>query len=76
MDTRIVFISSYDKMEYVRAAMKLGAMDYIFKPVQLGELYAALRHVLADYHGQRTRREKVEQTFSTLRHALRESAPT
>lgn len=75
LDTRIVFISSYDKMEYVRSAMKLGAMDYIFKPIQMQELLEALHRVLTHYQGHKKQKEKVEMTFSTLRHAIRESSP-
>ena len=37
-----VVVSSYDEFEYARESMKLGAWDYIVKPVDQGQLNEAL----------------------------------
>lgn len=42
--SRIVFLSAYDDFAYVQRALKLGAVDYLLKPVRP----AALRDLLRD----------------------------
>lgn len=36
--TQVIFISGYDDYSYVRNAMKLGAVDYLLKPIKQEEL--------------------------------------
>ncbi|MFD0714300.1 response regulator [Paenibacillus sp. GCM10027626] len=42
-----VFISAYDDFGYAQEAIKLGAFDYILKPVKKAELIATLQRVAA-----------------------------
>ncbi len=42
---KVVFISGYQDMEYLKSAFKLEAIDYIFKPVDIDELDAVLTKV-------------------------------
>lgn len=44
---KVVFISGYQDMEYIKGAFKVSAVDYIFKPVDLEELDAVLKRVAA-----------------------------
>lgn len=37
-DACVIFVSGYDNYEFVRTAMKLGAMDYLLKPLKQEEL--------------------------------------
>lgn len=39
----VIFVSGYDNYEFVRSAMKLGALDYLLKPVKQEELNQLLR---------------------------------
>jgi two-component system response regulator YesN len=40
--SRIIFISAYSDIEYFKRAFKVNAADYIFKPVNMKELYSVL----------------------------------
>ncbi|SHO51506.1 response regulator transcription factor [Anaerocolumna xylanovorans] len=42
-DACVIFVSGYDNYEFVRSAMKLGALDYLLKPVKQEELNQLLR---------------------------------
>lgn len=45
-DTKIIFISGHDDVEYLKSALKLDAMDYIFKPINFRELGTVIEKVL------------------------------
>lgn len=44
-DTAFIVASGYDQYEYMRAALKLGVVDYILKPIKFDELHKILEHV-------------------------------
>lgn len=41
-NAKYVIVSSYDNFEYLRQAMKVGAYDYILKPVRIEEINQVL----------------------------------
>lgn len=41
--TRIIFISAYSNFEYCRQALKMGASDYVLKPIQMKEFLEVIR---------------------------------
>lgn len=41
-DMQVLFLSGYSDTEYLKNAIKLEAVDYIFKPFELSELIAAI----------------------------------
>lgn len=43
ISTKVVFLSGYPNFEYAQEALKLGAVDYLLKPVDQGQLEAALK---------------------------------
>lgn len=45
IDSSVVFASSYDKFEYARQGLILGAFDYILKPVKENQLEDVLNRV-------------------------------
>lgn len=45
-DLKTIFISGYDDVNYIRSALKMGAYDYILKPIDLSELTACLGRVI------------------------------
>lgn len=51
----LVFISGYDEFEYARRALKLGAEEYILKPVRLEEVEEALRRIAKQLEERRER---------------------
>lgn len=42
-DTQFIFISCFDKSEFLKSAINNGASSYIFKPINLIELTAAIK---------------------------------
>ena len=58
---RIVFLTAYDKFQYVVEAMRSGAKDYLLKPVQENELH----RILDVYIGKARDKESRPETFET-----------
>lgn len=67
IDAKIIFISGYDDLEYVRASLRLSALDYILKPVQPQKIYQVLDRVLkiVDAKRQETARMYRMEQFIT-----------
>ncbi len=47
-DTRIVFLTAYDEFAYAQAALKLGSVDYLLKPIRPAKLLEILRQLVDD----------------------------
>lgn len=43
----IIFLSAYQEMEYVKAAFKFAATDFLFKPIQTEEMDATIREAVS-----------------------------
>lgn len=56
----VIFVSGYDNYEFVRSAMKLGALDYLLKPVKQEELNQLLRKCI---HTLRERKDVTEENL-------------
>ncbi|WP_135549217.1 response regulator [Paenibacillus cymbidii] len=68
---KVIFISGYDDIEYLKQAMKFDAIDYIFKPVNLAELLQVVQKVV-----DLSKEEKGQQDILLQMSAkLRESMP-
>ncbi|MDR3085936.1 MAG: response regulator [Christensenellaceae bacterium] len=63
IETHFVFISSFDKAEYIRSALRLGAIDYIYKPIDFSELEGLVDRVIASH---RARQQELQQIRSYL----------
>lgn len=50
---KIIFLTSYADFSYAQQAVRLGAADYLLKPVDEQELAAAIRRVSSDKKGSR-----------------------
>ncbi|WP_168122528.1 response regulator [Paenibacillus sp. HB172176] len=50
---KIIFVSGHDDADYLKSALKVSAADYIFKPVNLQELTAVIRRVVAEMDNDR-----------------------
>ena len=42
---KVILLSAYSDFEYVRSALKLGAVDYLLKPFDLKELEKTISHI-------------------------------
>lgn len=59
--TKIVFISGHDNAEYLKSALKVHAVDYIFKPVSRKELGTVVERVVADLDAENEERQLVNR---------------
>lgn len=64
----VVMISGFDDFEFVRMAMRLGAADYMLKPVSRGELYLAYQEAM----GRLSRKGRTEDERSLPKALLEE----
>jgi two-component system, response regulator YesN len=70
-DVKIVFISGHDDADYLKSALRVSAVDYIFKPVNLTELRTVVERVVEEL-----RTEKSEQKLlQDMQLKLKESMP-
>lgn len=58
-DVLVIIISGYDDFSYIRSALKLGATDYLLKPIKPEELNAQLRHCTELLQARKETREEV-----------------
>lgn len=70
-DMEILFLSGYAEFEYARNALRLGAFDYLLKPLDLdtvGELLTRLSNRIAEKHMESERKifEKISDGDLTL----------
>lgn len=51
--TRIIILSAYDEFPYVQKALKLGAVDYLLKPLRPAKLLAILAQLCHEIRAER-----------------------
>lgn len=66
-DLKIVFISGYDDVGYVKSALTVAAYDYIFKPVDVSELERCFDRVVTQLNAERTSRSELERLVARSR---------
>ncbi|MCR4891817.1 MAG: response regulator [Lachnospiraceae bacterium] len=73
-DTVILFMSGYSDKEYLKAAIQLGAVNYVDKPIDPDELEAAIKKAIqqVDRKRQTARLEDISRsrTLNALAYAL------
>ncbi len=68
---KIVFVSGYEDTEYLRKALKMDAVDYILKSIDLDEFMETIMRVTAKMEQETTQ----ERTIAELEEKLIESIP-
>lgn len=69
-DIRIVFISGFDDLDYIKSALKLEAVDYILKPLQLDELEAVIAKIADRLRAEETRLAKLNELHMKLNQSI------
>lgn len=69
--TKIVFISGHNDVDYLRSALQIHAVDYIFKPVKMPELRNVVERVLQALKTE----EKERQLVKDMQVKLTQSMP-
>ncbi|TLS51909.1 response regulator [Paenibacillus antri] len=70
-ETKIVFVSGHDDADYLKSALQVNAVDYIFKPVNLQELRTVIERVAAEL----ANRDRERLLARDMQEKLRESMP-
>lgn len=68
---KIIFISGYDELDYVKSALKMGASDYILKPIEIDELTECVKKAVAQLERER-QAFSLEQDLQRSAEVLRE----
>lgn len=65
-DIPVVVISAHDEFQYAQQCLRLGARDYLIKPVLLSQLVEVVDRALTDRHARfkRIAEESLKQKFS------------
>ena len=67
---KLLIMSSYDDTVYIKSALKLQAVDYLFKPLDLAELEKVMKQIHDRLDEEaRSKRERIEQR-EKLKHGL------
>lgn len=69
--TKIIFISGHDDLEYLKSSLKLGAIDYILKSIDLEELARTIERVTGIIESE----NKMEALRHDLEKQVRQSMP-
>lgn len=56
-DIKVIFMSAYSDVEFVRAALKVDAVDYILKPINITELTNVINKVTKELDKEKKERE-------------------
>jgi len=70
-EVKIIIISAYDDFAYAHEAMQLGAVNYLLKPVQRGDMLDIIDRQLQELENERKRKAEEEE----LREALQRMMP-
>jgi two-component system response regulator YesN len=68
---KILFISGYNDLEYLKGALKVEAVDYLFKAIDLAEMSQTVRRVTAELSGEKQK----EDLLRNMEHQLQRSIP-
>ncbi|MEG6585381.1 response regulator [Dendrosporobacter sp. 1207_IL3150] len=70
-DAKIIMLTAFDEFEYAKQALKLGAVEYLLKPLRPEDLIKALQAVAEDVKQAKERIKEDKQ----MRKSLQEAAP-
>jgi two-component system response regulator YesN len=67
---KIIILSGYDEFSYAQQAVKLGAEEYLLKPVRLRQLEEVIGRVTQKLDRERSRREEEAELLRRLEQSL------
>lgn len=68
--SKLLFMSGYMEVEYLKSAIKLSAVDYIEKPIKLPDLEHAVMKAVESIRGQREQQIVIGQKLELQRQSL------
>jgi len=67
---RIIYVTAYGRLDYARQAIRLGAVDYILKPIDPAEVKTALARAINQIQAERIREEERRRLEAHLQSAF------
>ena len=68
-NSRVIFITAYDKIEYAARAIRLSAFDFLMKPVKNDDLIQSLDRAVQSMDRENSKIEKQAKEQTILRRA-------
>jgi two-component system response regulator YesN len=65
-EVKTIIVTAYDEFEFAREALKLGASDYLLKPVSKTEIISVLRLLLQRIQRERAQKKEQEKARQQL----------
>lgn len=62
---RVILISGYDEFEFARSGLKLGAVDYLLKPVDEKELINIVKNCIENFENSKNQKELLNSLESS-----------
>lgn len=75
-NSRVIFITAYDKIEYAAKAIRLSAFDFLMKPLKNEDLLQSLRRAIQSMDREQSKMERLAKDQTVLRRARFLSALT
>ena len=72
MDVKVIFVSGYAEFEYARKAIRMGAFDYLLKPVEPDALTEALGRARREIEAGQQENEEVTSTITCIVREIQE----
>lgn len=69
-DPKIIYLTAYDYFDYAQRAIRLGAVEYILKPIRRPELYEALGRVVNQLQSERLQKMEVESLRQSVQSVM------
>lgn len=68
--TRVILLTCYDEFEYAKQAVKIGVLDYVLKPIDLGYMDQMLGGIAEKFRAEQARTQQAERQrlFSEVLH--------
>ena len=66
LNPRVVFITGYEEVSYLRSAIRYGASEYLLKPVDVDELKDLMRRMVYDIEKEKAHNKETEYMRRTL----------
>ncbi len=66
-DLKFIFLTGYEDFNYAKQALKIGAVDYLLKPVEREVLLEKVRKAAAEWDAEQGQQQKINEALPFLR---------
>jgi two-component system response regulator YesN len=66
-DTKVVFLTAYDEFNYAQQSVKMGAYDFLLKPIEPEKIIDVISRATVDIEKERKKKSEQNKAFSQLK---------